>query len=213
MVFGRRKGPSGPDDNYLKQPPHIRRLIDAMQTIFDDASKLAEAIKRGAPLPASAPGAEMHLSPIRCAGSEKLFEHIGEKGEKLYTTYYFTSDFKTLDPSAQHGLYIMYTRIIFVNISINMPGNGSSTGAAALKSAIDEILAKSAYFVSFFRGYSRSTDLFMNKFDKQGMDRAMLEHFEDWTARMNAANDQATQPNWKSRRFDTTSPSANGIEK
>ena len=30
---------------------------------------------------------------------------------------------------------------------------------------------------------------------------------------MNAANNHAIQPNWKSRRFETTMASANGIEK
>jgi hypothetical protein len=45
MVFGKRvsNSPSaasseGGDDTYQQQPPHIRRLIDAMQTIFGDAS-------------------------------------------------------------------------------------------------------------------------------------------------------------------------------
>ena len=60
MVFGKRvsNSPStassgGGDDTYQQQPPHIRRLIDAMQTIFDDASRLADAIRRGGSLPSS----------------------------------------------------------------------------------------------------------------------------------------------------------------
>jgi len=96
MVFGKRvsNSPSaassgGGDDTYQQQPPHIRRLIDAMQTIFDDASRLADAIRRGGSLPSST-STEPHLSPIRCSGSETLFEHTDEKGEKLYSTYHFT---------------------------------------------------------------------------------------------------------------------------
>jgi hypothetical protein len=52
--FGKRPSNSAPvashgggDDTYRQQPPHIRRLIDAMQVIFDDASKLADAIRQG----------------------------------------------------------------------------------------------------------------------------------------------------------------------
>jgi hypothetical protein len=49
-VFGKRASSSpsaasqgGGDGTYQQQPPYIRRLIDAMQTIFDGASKLADA--------------------------------------------------------------------------------------------------------------------------------------------------------------------------
>src|SRR5882757_4488569 len=99
MVFWKRasSSPSAAshgvgDDTYQQQPPHIRRLIDAMQTIFDDASKLADAIRQGRSLPSSTP-TDPALSPIRCSASETLFEHANEKGEKLYTTYHFTKDF------------------------------------------------------------------------------------------------------------------------
>jgi hypothetical protein len=78
-IWKRTRG-SG-DDTYRQQPPHIRRLIDAMQTIFDDASKLAAAIRRGRSLASSAP-ADPALSPIRCSAPETLFEHTGENDEK-----------------------------------------------------------------------------------------------------------------------------------
>src|SRR5262249_37724498 len=72
MVFGKKSSnsPSAPshaggDDTYRQQPPHIRRLIDAMQTIFDDTSKLANAITQGGSLPSSTP-AEPHRNATRC---------------------------------------------------------------------------------------------------------------------------------------------------
>jgi hypothetical protein len=97
MVFGFGKRASnsppassngGGDDTYRQQPPHIRRLIDAMQTIFDDTSKLAQAIRQGSSLPSSTP-AEPNFSPIRCSASETLFEHANDNGEKLYSTLSF----------------------------------------------------------------------------------------------------------------------------
>ena len=122
MVFGKKASSSpsttshgGGDDTYQQQPPHIRRLIDAMQVIFDDASRLADAIRQGGFLPSSAP-AEPHLSPIRCGASETLFEHANEKGETVYTTYHFTEDFKTLNAGAQYYLHVMYSRIYVANI-------------------------------------------------------------------------------------------------
>ena len=168
MVFGLGKLASNlrlaasHDQTYRQQPPHIRRLIDAMQTIFDDASKLADAVRRGKSMPLSTP-TEPHLSPIRCGDSETLFEHENEKGEKQYSTYHFTKDFKTINAAAQYYLYVMYGRIYFAN----MLAGGLSTGglsdgeSAELKSAIDEILAKSAYYINYFRGYAFSTDAFM----------------------------------------------------
>jgi hypothetical protein len=160
MVFGKRgprepeNPPSDRDETYNRQPPHIRRLIDAMTAIFDDASSLAGAIRRGDALPPTA-GSDIHFLPIRCRDSEKLFEHLNDKGETLYTTYHFTKDFKTIDAQAQVKLHVLYSRIYTANILVNSrKGTLSDQETRTLKSVLDEILAKSAYYINFFRGTS-----------------------------------------------------------
>ena len=189
----------GGDDTYWKQPPHIRRLIDAMQAIFDDASKLADAIRRGGSLPsstASSTPAEPHLSPIRCAASETLFEHANEKGEKLYTTYHFTKDFKTLTAAAQHYLYVMYGRIYLANILAGKLSNGTSSDGeiTELKNAIDETLAKSAYYINYFRGYSLSTAIFAQRIGEEDLKKGMDEHAADWARKMDEARRAMFRP-------------------
>jgi hypothetical protein len=195
MVFGKRASNSpssassgGGDDTYQQQPPHIRRLIDAMQTIFDDASKLADTIRRGGSLPPSTP-TEPHLSPIRCHASETLFEHTNEKGEKLYSTYHFTKDFKTLNAAAQYYLYVMYGRVYFANVLADKMSNGglSDGEIAELKNAIDEVLAKSAYYINYFRGYSLSTAIFAQRISEEDLPKGMHEHGADWAKKMDEA--------------------------
>ena len=202
MVFGKRT-PSSPsaashgggDDTYQKQPPHIRRLIDAMQVIFDDASKLADAVRRGGSLPSSTP-TEPHLSPIRCSASETLFEHANEKGEKLYTTYHFTKDFKTITAAAQHYLYVMYSRIYLANILAGKLSNGklNDIEIAELKNAIDETLAKSAYYINYFRGYSLSTAIFIQRIGEEDLKKGMDEHAADWARKMDDAKRAMFRP-------------------
>jgi len=202
MVFGKRvsNSPStassgGGDDTYQQQPPHIRRLIDAMQTIFDDASRLADAIRRGGSLPSST-STEPHLSPIRCSGSETLFEHTDEKGEKLYSTYHFTKDFKTLNAAAQYYLYVMYGRVYFANFLADKMSNGglSDGELAELKSAIDEVLAKSAFYINYFRGYSLSTAIFAQRISKEDLPKGMDEHGADWARKMDEAKRAMFRP-------------------
>src|SRR5262249_41534646 len=153
---------AGPDDTYRKQPPHIRRLIDAMQRLFDDASSMAQAIRQRRPLIAAASAGEPHLSPIRCKDSEKLFEHKNEAGETQYTTYCFARDFNlaSVNAEAQFKLFDLYTRVIFANLFANQHADAQiadSAKVAQLTSAIDDVLAKSSYFISFFRSFTRTT--------------------------------------------------------
>ena len=204
MVFGFGKRTSSSssggsrgsgDATYQRQPPHIRRLIDAMQTIFDDASALAEAIRHGGSLPTSTP-TEPHLSPIRCSASETLFEHPSEAGEKQYTTYHFTKDFKTVNAAAQYNLYVMYSRIYVANILAGKLSNGnpSEAEAAELKNAIDEALAKSAYYINYFRSYSLSADILMNRIGDENLQKALDDHGADWMSNMDAAKRAMFQP-------------------
>jgi len=204
MVFGFGKRTSnspsvasggGGDDTYLQQPAHIRRLIDAMQTIFDDASKLADAVRQGRSLPSSSP-TEPHLSPIRCSASETLFEHTNDKGEKQYSTYHFTKDFKTINAAAQYYLYVMYGRIYFANVLADKLSNGglSDGESAELKSAIDEVLAKSAYYINYFRGYAFSTALLMQRVSEEDLPKAMHAHAADWAGKMDEAKRAMFRP-------------------
>jgi hypothetical protein len=200
MVFGfgkRTSGGSGGsgDATYQRQPPHVRRLIDAMQTIFDDASALADAIRRGGSLPASTP-TEPHLSPIRCSASETLFEHPNEAGDKQYTTYHFTKDFKTVSAAAQYNLYVMYSRIYVANILADKLSNKTSSVAenAELRNAIDEALAKSAYYINYFRSYALSADILMNRIGDENLQKALDEHGKDWVRNMDAAKRAMFQP-------------------
>jgi hypothetical protein len=194
MVFGKRvsNSPSaassgGGDDTYQQQPAHIRRLIDAMQTIFDDASRLADAIRRGGSLPSST--TEPHLSPIRCSASETLFEHTNEEGEKHYSTYHFTKDFKTMDLAAQYYLYVMYGRIYVANILANRLSNGTLSDGeiALLKNAIDEALAKSAFYINYFRSYSFSTAILAQRIGAGDAQKGMDDHVADWMRKMDEA--------------------------
>jgi len=183
------------DDTYQQQPPHIQRLIDAMQTIFDDASKLADAIRQEGSLPSSTP-TEPHLSPIRCRASEVLFEHANETGEKLYSTYYFTKDFKTINPAAQYYLYVMYGRIYLANILTDKLSNGqlSESEIAGLKDAIDEVLAKSAYYINYFRGYSLSAAIFAQRIGGDDLEKGMHAHAADWARKMDEAKRAMFRP-------------------
>jgi len=201
MVFGLGKLASNlrlaasHDATYRQQPPHIQRLIDAMQVIFDDASRLAEAIRRGKSLPSSTP-TDPHLSPIRCGESETLFEHDNDKGEKQYSTYHFTKNFKTINAAAQYFLHVMYGRIYFANMlagKLNTSGL-SDDESAALKSAIDEILAKSAYYINYFRGYAYSTAVLMLRISDEDVPKRMQEHAADWASKMDAAKRAMFQP-------------------
>jgi hypothetical protein len=200
MVFGFGKKASaashgGGDDTYRQQPPHIRRLIDAMQVIFDDASKLADTIRRGKSLPSSTP-TEPHLSPIRCGASETLFEHVNENGEKQYTTYHFTKDLKTINAAAQYYLYVMYGRIYFANVLADKLSNGglSDGESTELKNAIDEVLAKSAYYINYFRGYAFSTAALMMRISDEDVPKRMHEHAADWASRMDEAKRAMFRP-------------------
>jgi hypothetical protein len=203
MVFGFGKRASnssassdgGGDDTYRQQPPHIRRLIDAMQTIFDDTSKLAEAITQGGSLPSSTPE-EPHLSPIRCAQSEKLFEHPNENGETLYTTFHFTKDFKTITAAAQHFLYVMYGKIYFANLLADKLSNGQASDGeiAALRNAIDEILAISAYYISLFRCYTLTIAYVSKSMSDEDLKKAMDAYGTDWVRKLDAAKRAMFRP-------------------
>jgi hypothetical protein len=191
MAFGRRVQATGRDDAYRRQPPHIRRLIDAMQIIFDDASAIAEAIRQRRPFAPAVDRLDIH-SPIRSKDSEKLFEHKNEAGETQYTTYCFTKNFdlKSANAEAQFKLFDLYTRVIFANLFINQHTGGhiaDNPKVGQLTSAIDEILAKASYFISFFRSYARTTDILMLRLDKAGLENATREHAEDWHKRMQEA--------------------------
>jgi hypothetical protein len=202
MVFGKKSSNSpsaasnaGGDDTYRQQPPHIRRLIDAMQTIFDDTSKLADAIKQGGSLPSSTP-AEPHLSPIRCAASEKLFEHVNENGETLYTTFHFTKDFKTITAAAQHGLYVMYGKIYFANMLADKLSKGQSDDVeiAALRNPIDEILAISAYYNNFFRCNTLTIGYVSKSMSSEDFQKALDAHLADWVGRIDTAKRAMFRP-------------------
>jgi Bacterial extracellular solute-binding proteins, family 3 len=200
--FGKRPSNSasaaphgGGDDTYRQQPPHIRRLIDAMQVIFDDASKLADAIRQGKSLPSSTP-AEPHVSPIRCAQSEALFEHVNDKGVTLYSCYHFTTDFKTMNPAAQYFLHVMYGRIYMANMLADRLSHGPLADGelAALKACVDEILAKSAYYSNYFRAYAFSAAILMNRLSKEELKQSVNAQGEDWARRLNAAKAAMFQP-------------------
>ena len=202
MVFGKKSSNSpsaashaGGDDTYRQQPPHIRRLIDAMQTIFDDTSKLADAITQGGSLPSSTP-AEPHLSPIRCAASEKLFEHANENGEILYTTFHFTKDFKTITAAAQHFLYVMYGKIYFANMLADKLSKGQLGDGeiAALRNVIDEILAISAYYINFFRCYTLTIAYLNKSMSDEDWQKALDAHLADWVRKMDAAKGAMFRP-------------------
>jgi len=199
MVFGFGKKTSSSrwaaDDTYRQQPPHIRRLIDAMQALFDDASKLADAVRQGKSLPSSTP-TEPHLSPIGCRESETLFEHANEKGEKQYTTYHFTKDFKTINAAAQYNLYVMYSRIYMANILADKLSNGklSEAESTELKNAIDEALAKSAYYINYFRSHSLSADILMNRIGGEDLQKGLDEHGADWMRKMDEAKRAMFRP-------------------
>jgi hypothetical protein len=202
MIFGKKPpnnpsaaSPAGGDDAYRQQPPHIQRLIDAMQTIFDDTSKLADAIVQGGSLPCSTP-TEPHLSPIRCAGSEKLFERTNENGETLYTTFHFTKDFKTITAAAQHFLYVMYGKIYFANMLADKLSNGplSDLEMAALRNVIDEILAISAYYLNFFRCYALTIAYLDKSLAGDDFGKALDAHGADWVRRMDAARRAMFRP-------------------
>ena len=181
------RAPSGGDEVYRQQPPHIRRFIDAMQAIFDDAAKLMETIKRGDPPPADAKTAEPHFSPIRCKGSETLFEHTDQQGVKRYSMYHFTKDFKTVNNGAQIGLYNLYSRVYFANLIISRSASHDPGDVTALKECLDEILAKSAYFINFFRGYNFAADVMSGRASQEeGVERAR-QLAEDATAKGRAA--------------------------
>ena len=169
-----------------------------METIFDDASSIAEAIRQRRPLAPAADTLDMH-SPIRSKDSEKFFEHKNEAGETQYTTYCFTRDFNlaSVNAEAQFKLFDLYTRVIFANLFINRHPDGrvaDSPKVGQLTSAIDEILAKSAYFISFFRSYALTTDILMRRFDKAGIENAIRKHVEDWRRRMEEAKRLMFQP-------------------
>jgi len=205
MVFGKKASSSlpttshgGGDETYQQQPPHIRRLIDAMQVIFDDASRLADAIRQGGSLPSSTP-AEPHLSPIRCGASETLFEHANEKGETLYTTYHFTKDFKTLSPAAQYCFHVMYGRIYMANVLADKLSNGQLGDGeiAALKDAVDQALAMSAYYINYFRCYVFSAAILVHRISGEDLKKGMNEHFADWVRKM----DEAKRAMFRSERL------------
>jgi hypothetical protein len=137
-----------------------------------------------------------HLSPIRCGASETLFEHANDKGEKQYTTYHFTKDFKTINAAAQYYLYVMYGRIYFANVLADKLSNGglSDSENTELKNAVDEVLAKSAYYINYFRGYGFSTALFMQRISEQDLPNAMHEHAADWMRKMDEAKRAMFRP-------------------
>jgi hypothetical protein len=170
-----------------------------MQVIFDDASRLADAIRQGGSLP-SIP-AESNFSPIRCGASETLFEHANEKGETVYTTYHFTEDFKTLNAGAQYYLHVMYSRIYVANIladKLSKAKSGDGETAAplsddeitALKNAVDETLAMSAYYINYFRGYYLSVAIYLG----HGSQKAIDEHAADWVRKMDQAKRAMFRP-------------------
>ena len=185
----------GGDDTYRQQPPHIRRLIDAMQTIFDDSSKLAQAIRQGSSLPSSTP-AEPNFSPIRCSASQTLFEHANDNGETLYSTYHFTADFKTINPAAQYFLHVMYGRIYVANILADRLCRGSLSDdeLAALKDSVDATLATSAYYINYFRGYALSAAILMNRLSGDDLQKTLNEHGTDWVRNMDAAKAAMFRP-------------------
>jgi hypothetical protein len=165
-----------------------------MQTIFDDASKLAQAIRQGSSLPSST--SEPNFSPIRCSASEALFEHANDNGETLYSTYHFTADFKTMNPAAQYFLHVMYGRIYVANILADRLCHGSLSDGelAALKDAVDSTLAMSAYYINYFRGYALSAAILMNRLSGEDLQKPLNGHGTDWVRKLDAAKAAMFRP-------------------
>jgi len=63
----------------------------------------------------------------------------------------------------------------------------SDSEAAELKSAIDEVLGKSAYYINYFRSYSLSTAIFAQRISEEDLQKGMHEHGADWAKKMDEA--------------------------
>ena len=187
------------DETYQKQPPHIRRLIDAMQIIFDDTVTIANAIKCNGPLPKAEEPVDF-CAPVRCKDSELLFESDDDDGSKRYSAYYFTEDFNKFDIGAQYGLYRLYGKIYTLNSILGManPIEYVNEKQLPLELLIDDIIVNSSIFVSFFRSYNRSTDLMklvlMKQLDENQSLSILSEQLEDWRQKLRLAQEKMFKP-------------------
>jgi hypothetical protein len=93
--------------------------------------------------------------PIRWRNNEKLFQHLNGVGERVYTTFYFSPNFKDYFAGAQFELQELYRRILraialaqgFLLYGLDRPQ------LTELQVDIDAILVKSTYFIEALKTY------------------------------------------------------------
>jgi hypothetical protein len=90
----------------------------------------------------------------------------------------------------------MYGRISFANVLADKLSSGglSDSEITDLKNAIDEVFAKSAYYINYFMGYSLSTAIFARRMSEEDGPKRMHEHAADWARKMDEAKRAMFRP-------------------
>lgn len=190
MAFGRRSNETvgGGDDSAQDLPPHITRIIRAMDRIFAQAASLSAQVRAGSPLVMPGPG---DVGPIDLTDYAKLFERINGEGAVLFSTYYFTQDVKSLDPDAHYQLSLIHQKATMLNLMLT---GGTHAGDSALAPLLDAVLVKSAYFGSIFKGYNIVTGILSRSLDSAALNLAMDRQRARWEAAMTRARAEMLNP-------------------
>lgn len=196
MAFGRRSndtlpggGPGG-DRSGSDLPPHILRLIETMDRIFRQAADVVSTLRQGRPISASMLGMPLD-APFDLIGYEKLFEHVDDVGNLLFSTYYFTQDIKSLDPDAQYQLSLIHQKALQFNMLMS---RGQFHDSEALAPLLDSLLVKSAYFGHCFKSYTIVAGILSGRLDNAALNAATQAHHAGWAAAMNRAKAAMLNP-------------------
>jgi hypothetical protein len=186
----------------LEQPSHIQRLIKVMSDIQDDAQAITSSVQRTSLRAHLASDALVTLRGTPAC----LFENRSPGGGTHYNMYFFTEDFRNLQPAAQFELCLLFGQVSTFNKLF-----GSSTPEKILTDLLDSIIVKSMYFSHYFRSFDLST-LLMTLALKGLLDRnspAMLEmraYVQNGYLKFEAAREKLFMPESFSKYLPSPGP-------
>lgn len=192
-----------------RAPPFvIERLREALEAIKSDAMALAAAVRSNAKHQGSLP-ADLIYWPIGWKNCEKMFHHSDETGQALYTTFYFTPNFKLFNPLAQYEL----SRFFLLVLDTNMLAHGQlmfglpESSLQELKGQIDGVVVIASLFIEMLKSYRLTIDAMDGRLKGQAVIGAMAAQVHGQLAELSKLSMVLFDPPKASRFLPILEPS------
>lgn len=192
-----------------RTPPFvIERLRETLEAIKSDAMALSAALRANVRHQGSLP-TDLIYWPIRWKNCEQLFHHTDETGQALFTTFYFTPNFRVFNPLAQYEL----SRFFLLVLDTNMLAHGQlmfglpEESLEELKGQIDGVIVITSLFIAMLKSYQLTIDMMDGRLAGQAMIDTMGAQVHGQLAELSKLSMMLFQPTKASRFLPILEPS------